>query len=78
MIAPLLNNEFVFFMSTLDQGFWPDGNYAAPTDEALAFDLRAHKALGFNGVRKHVKMEPRWWYYRSYLRRRRCTPSLCR
>jgi len=43
------------------QGFWPDGNYAAPTDEALRFDLEAHKALGFNMVRKHIKMEPRRW-----------------
>ena len=58
-----LNGEAVFLMSTLDQGYWPDGISTAPTDEALAFDLRAHKQLGFNTVRKHIKTEPDRWYY---------------
>ena len=60
--VPVVNGKPLFMMGTLDQGFWPDGNYAAPTDEALRFDLEAHKALGFNTVRKHIKMEPRTWY----------------
>ncbi|WP_211194983.1 LamG-like jellyroll fold domain-containing protein [Halorhabdus amylolytica] len=58
-----LNGEVVFHMGTLDQGYWPDGIYTAPTDEALRFDLEAHVDLGFNAVRKHVKVEPRRWYY---------------
>jgi hypothetical protein len=58
-----LNGKILFNMSTLDQGFWPDGLYAAPTDEALRFDLAQHKALGFNTVRKHIKVEPDRWYY---------------
>lgn len=58
-----LNGEFRFRMGTLDQGYWPDGVYRAPTDEALKSDLRAHKELGFNAVRKHVKVEPRRWYH---------------
>lgn len=59
----LLNGEPVFMMATLDQGFWPDGLHTAPTDEALAYDLRAHKKLGFNAVRKHIKVEPDRWFY---------------
>nr|WP_229924816.1 PA14 domain-containing protein [Streptomyces sulfonofaciens] len=59
----LLNGKPVFMMATLDQGFWPDGLYTAPTDEALAFDLRTHKQLGYNAVRKHIKVEPDRWYY---------------
>ncbi|MGV9249898.1 PA14 domain-containing protein [Streptomyces sp. NPDC003697] len=59
----LLNGEPVFMMATLDQGFWPDGLYTAPTDEALAYDLRVHKELGFNAVRKHIKVEPDRWFY---------------
>ncbi len=50
-------------MATLDQGFWPDGLYTAPTDEALAYDLRMHKEMGFNAVRKHVEVEPDRWFY---------------
>ena len=50
-------------MSTLDQGFWPDGIHTAPTDAALRFDLAEHKGLGFNTVRKHIKVEPDRWYY---------------
>ena len=62
---PMLNGEFFFQTGTLDQGFWPDGTYLAPTDEALAYDIVAHKQMGFNMVRKHVKVEPRRWYYHT-------------
>jgi len=58
----LLNGKPLFQLGTLDQGFWPDGLYTAPTDEALRFDLEATKAMGFNMVRKHVKVEPATWY----------------
>jgi regulation of enolase protein 1 (concanavalin A-like superfamily) len=60
---PLLNGEFVFQMGPLDQGFWPDGIYTAPTDEALKFDIEAVKRLGMNTIRKHIKVEPARWYY---------------
>ncbi|WP_019812183.1 LamG-like jellyroll fold domain-containing protein [Saccharomonospora halophila] len=60
-----LNGEPLFQMSTLDQGYWPDGLYTAPTDEALRFDLEQHKRLGFNTVRKHIKTEPDRWYYHA-------------
>ncbi|MEU6140789.1 PA14 domain-containing protein [Streptomyces sp. NPDC047081] len=59
----VLNGKPVFMMATLDQGFWPDGLYTAPTDEALAYDLKVHKELGFNAVRKHIKVEPDRWFY---------------
>ncbi len=59
----LLNGRFVFQSGALDQGFWPDGVYTAPTDAALAFDIAAAKRLGFNLLRKHVKIEPDRWYY---------------
>lgn len=59
----LLNNEMLFQYGPLDQGWWPDGLYTAPTDEALAFDIRKTKDLGFNMIRKHVKVEPARWYY---------------
>ncbi|MHB9008294.1 MAG: glycoside hydrolase family 2 protein, partial [Limisphaerales bacterium] len=59
----LLNNRFLFQIGTLDQGFWPDGIYTAPTDAALRYDLEVLKELGFNLVRKHVKVEPARWYY---------------
>lgn len=59
----LLNNEFVFQYGPLDQGWWPDGLYTAPTDEALKFDIEKTKELGFNMIRKHVKVEPARWYY---------------
>ncbi|XP_065175421.1 beta-galactosidase-like [Sycon ciliatum] len=62
---PMLNGEFIFQAGTLDQGFWPDGAYAAPNDNALAYDVQAHKDMGFNMVRKHVKVEPRRWYYHT-------------
>ncbi|WP_084628474.1 glycoside hydrolase family 2 protein [Amycolatopsis nigrescens] len=58
-----LNGKITFLHGPLDQGFWPDGIYTAPTDEALRFDLEKTKALGFNFVRKHVKVEPARWYY---------------
>ncbi|MFB9465534.1 ricin-type beta-trefoil lectin domain protein [Streptomyces cinereospinus] len=59
----LLNGRPVFMNGVLDQGYWPDGNMTAPTDEALRWDLQAEKAMGFNTVRKHVKVEPMRWYY---------------
>ena len=59
----LLNNKFVFERGILDQGFWPDGIYTAPTDDALKSDIQAMKAMGFNMVRKHIKVEPARWYY---------------
>ncbi|MGW3121769.1 PA14 domain-containing protein [Streptomyces sp. NPDC001107] len=59
----LLNGKPVFMMATLDQGFWPDGLYTAPTDDALAYDLKVHKQLGFNAVRGHIKVEPDRWFY---------------
>lgn len=58
-----LNNEVSFQFGPLDQGWWPDGLYTAPTDEALAFDIQATKDYGFNLIRKHVKVEPARWYY---------------
>ncbi|MBX2924144.1 MAG: beta-galactosidase [Chitinophagaceae bacterium] len=59
----MLNNRFVFQYGPLDQGWWPDGLYTAPTDEALKFDIVKTKELGFNMIRKHVKVEPARWYY---------------
>ena len=59
----LLNDKFVFQMGELDQGFWPDGLYTAPTDAALKSDIEVAKELGFNMIRKHVKVEPQRWYY---------------
>ncbi|QEU90065.1 glycoside hydrolase family 2 [Streptomyces kanamyceticus] len=59
----LLNGKPVFMMATLDQGFWPDGLHTAPSDEALAYDLKMHKEMGFNSVRKHIKVEPDRWFY---------------
>jgi beta-galactosidase/beta-glucuronidase len=59
----LLNNKPYFMVGPLDQGFWPDGLYTAPTDEALKYDIEITKKLGFNMARKHVKVEPARWYY---------------
>jgi beta-galactosidase/beta-glucuronidase len=59
----LLNNEFVFQYGPLDQGWWPDGLYTAPTTEALVFDIIKTKEMGFNMIRKHIKVEPAIWYY---------------
>jgi hypothetical protein len=58
-----LNNKFVFQMGPLDQGYWPEGLYTAPTDDALKADIELTKALGFNLIRKHLKVEPQRWYY---------------
>src|SRR5262249_51537223 len=59
----LLNAKPCFMVGPLDQGFWPDGLYTAPTDEALKFDIEMTKKLGFNCTRKHIKVEPERWYY---------------
>ncbi len=58
-----LNNQPYFEMGPLDQGFWPDGIYTAPTDAALKYDLQMEKTFGFNMVRKHIKVERQRWYY---------------
>ena len=58
-----LNNKPLFQIGPLDQGWWPDGLYTAPTDEALRSDIDTLKKLGFNMCRKHVKVEPARWYY---------------
>jgi beta-galactosidase/beta-glucuronidase len=58
-----LNNKPYFQMGLLDQGWWPDGLYTAPTDAALKYDIEITKKLGFNMIRKHVKVEPDRWYY---------------
>ncbi len=63
MTRIMLNNEPLFLHGPLDQGFWPDGLYTAPTDEALRYDIEITKQLGFNMARKHVKVEPARWYY---------------
>lgn len=57
-----LNNKDYFHFGPLDQGWWPDGLYTAPTDEALLYDIKKTKDLGFNMIRKHVKVEPARWY----------------
>ena len=57
-----LNNKNLFQFGPLDQGWWPDGLYTAPSDEALRFDVVKTKDLGFNMIRKHVKVEPARWY----------------
>jgi beta-galactosidase/beta-glucuronidase len=59
----MLNNDFLFQYGPLDQGWWPDGLYTAPTDEALKFDIVKTKEMGFNMIRKHIKVEPARWYY---------------
>jgi beta-galactosidase/beta-glucuronidase len=58
-----LNNEILFQFGMLDQGWWPDGLYTAANDEALQFDIAKAKEMGFNMLRKHVKVEPARWYY---------------
>jgi len=63
VLRMMLNNKFVFQYGPLDQGWWPDGLYTAPTDEALLFDIVKTKEMGFNTIRKHVKTEPDRWYY---------------
>lgn len=59
----VLNGKTTFLLATLDQGYWPDGIYTAPTDAALKFDIQKTKDLGFNTIRKHIKVEPARWYY---------------
>ena len=59
----LLNGKPTFLLGTLDQGFWPDGIYTAPTDAGLKFDIQKTTDLGFNTIRKHIKVEPARWYY---------------
>ncbi len=58
-----LNHKPYFQNGLLDQGYWPDGLYTAPSDEALIYDIRKAKELGFNMLRKHIKLEPLRWYY---------------
>jgi beta-galactosidase/beta-glucuronidase len=58
-----LNNQPIFQMGLLDQGWWPDGLYAAPSDDALKSDIIRTQEMGFNVIRKHVKVEPARWYY---------------
>jgi beta-galactosidase/beta-glucuronidase len=58
-----LNGQVLFMIGPLDQGWWPDGLYTAPTDEALRYDLEVTKKLGMNMLRKHVKIEPRRFYH---------------
>ena len=58
-----LNNRDLFQYGLLDQGWWPDGLYTAPSDSALCYDIAKTKAWGFNMIRKHVKVEPARWYY---------------
>lgn len=58
-----LNNKAYFHNGLLDQGYWPDGLYTAPSDEAMIYDIQTTKELGFNMLRKHIKIEPLRWYY---------------
>jgi hypothetical protein len=59
---PLLNGKFVFPFGTLDQGYWPDGIYTPPSVEAMTYDLKVLKNVGYNMVRKHIKVEPALFY----------------
>lgn len=61
--ALFLNNEILFHYGTLDQGWWPDGLHTPPSDEAMKYDLEVTKSMGFNMIRKHIKVEPARWYY---------------
>ncbi|MCL2349434.1 MAG: hypothetical protein FWC50_14380 [Planctomycetaceae bacterium] len=63
LVRILLNGKFLFQHGPLDQGWWPDGLYTAPTDEALRYDIEMTKQMGFNMLRKHVKVEPDRFYY---------------
>ncbi|KAJ5814777.1 hypothetical protein N7474_006554 [Penicillium riverlandense] len=62
VVRPLLNGKSIFMFGTLDQGFWPDGIYTPPTKEAMVYDLKLLKNLGFNAVRKHIKVENELFY----------------
>jgi len=63
VVRPLLNDKFVMQVGLLDQGYWPDGILTAPTDEALKYDVEFTKRAGFNLIRKHMKTEPKRFYY---------------
>ena len=63
IVRMMLNNEPIFMFGPLDQGWWCDGLYTAPCDEALKYDIQKTKDFGFNMIRKHVKVEPARWYY---------------
>jgi hypothetical protein len=65
MARIMINNSFVWQRGTLDQGFWPDGIYTPPSDEAMLFDIEMLKKMGFNMMRKHVKVENRRFYYHT-------------
>ena len=58
-----MNNKPYFQSGVLDQGYWPDGLYTAPSDEAMVYDITLMKSMGFNMLRKHIKIEPLRWYY---------------
>jgi beta-galactosidase/beta-glucuronidase len=58
-----LNDRYTYNLGVLDQGYWPDGLYTAPTDAALKYDVETIKSMGFNTIRKHIKIEPARWYY---------------
>ncbi|MCY4778277.1 beta-galactosidase [Sphingobacterium sp. UT-1RO-CII-1] len=58
----MLNDKFVFHYGPLDQGWWPDGLHTAPSDDALKYDVEKTKEMGFNMIRKHIKVEPARWY----------------
>jgi len=58
-----LNNKPLFQYGPLDQGWWPDGLYTPPSDEAMKYDIEITKQMGFNMIRKHIKVEPDRWYY---------------
>ena len=60
---PQLNGKTIFQLGPLDQGYWPDGIFTAPTDSALLYDIELAKRAGFNMIRKHIKVEPQRWYY---------------
>ncbi|KAK5149447.1 hypothetical protein LTR04_007059 [Oleoguttula sp. CCFEE 6159] len=62
VVRPLVNGKFTFVFGTLDQGFWPDGIYTPPNREAMVYDLQTLKRLGFNMVRKHIKVENALFY----------------
>lgn len=59
----LLNGKPIYHSGVLDQGYWPDGLYTAPSDEAFIYDIELMKSMGFNTLRKHIKIEPMRWYY---------------
>lgn len=63
IVRLMLNDKPIFMFGPLDQGWWCDGLYTAPCDEALKYDIQKTKDFGFNMIRKHVKVEPARWYY---------------